>query len=274
MRTAVTQAEIDSYREHGFLVMADFLDADELAHWREAVAVAARTRVERADGLSNALDDAYYRAVFTQLSGLRRLSEDVEALLLDARIGALAARLTGAEAVRLWNDQALFKPPFGNPTAWHFDMPKWSFDDRRAITVWVALDAATVENGCMWYLPGSHLTARIDDIALGPNLAGLFDHYPEWRSLETVPAALPPGGAVWHNGLTAHAAGANMTTRARDAMTCAYMPADVRYNGRRDEYVLPEEYAAKLAVGDPLDDPYLFPIVGRRSTASASIAVS
>jgi phytanoyl-CoA hydroxylase len=262
MRTAVTQAEIDSYQENGFLAMEDFLDGDELARWREAVAVAARARIERPDGLSNTLDDEYYRAVFTQLSGLRRLSEDVEALLLDPRIGVLAARLAGVDAVRLWNDQALFKPPFGNPTAWHFDMPKWSFDDRRAITVWVALDATSVENGCMWYVPGSHLTARIESIALGPNLGALFDLYPEWRSLETVPAELPPGGAVWHNGLTAHAAGANMTSAARDAMTCAYMPTDVRYNGRRDDYVLPEDYAARLSVGDPLDDSYLFPVLG------------
>jgi len=52
-----------------------------------------------------------------------------------------------------------------------------------------------------------------------------------------------------------------MTSHPRDAMTCAYMPTDVRYNGRRDDYVLPEDYAAALSVGDPLDEPYLFPIV-------------
>jgi phytanoyl-CoA hydroxylase len=141
-------------------------------------------------------------------------------------------------------------------------VPKWSFHDRRALTVWVALDDATVENGCMWYVPGSHKTASFDDIELGPNLGALFDRYPRWRSVVTVPAVLPAGGAVWHNGLTAHAAGANMTAGARDAMTCAYMPADVTYNGFRDDYVLPEDYAAQLSVGDRLDDPYLFPVVG------------
>src|SRR5947209_2048097 len=120
MRTALSRAEVDSYRENGFLVMPDFLDAGDLARWRSAVAAAAAARAERPDGLSNALDGEYYRGVFTQLSGLRRLSKDVEALLLDPRIGELAARLAGVEAVRLWNDQALFKPPFGNPTAWHF----------------------------------------------------------------------------------------------------------------------------------------------------------
>jgi len=50
MRTEITQAEVDSYQEHGFLAMPDFLDAGELAHWREAIAVAARARVERPDG--------------------------------------------------------------------------------------------------------------------------------------------------------------------------------------------------------------------------------
>lgn len=261
MRTNVSEAEVTSYAQRGFLVLDDFLDADELERWRAAVTAAARARSERPEGLSNLEDDDYYRAVFTQLSGLRRLNPTVEGLLLDPRLGRLAARLAGVEAVRLWNDQALFKPPFGNPTAWHFDLPYWSFDDRRALTVWVALDAATVENGCMWYVPGSHATARIDAIPLGANLGGLFDVYPEWRQLETVPVELPPGGAVWHNALIAHGAGANMTSRRRDAMTCAYMPADVTYNGRRDDFVLPEAYAAALRVGDPLDDPQLFPIV-------------
>lgn len=261
MQTDVSDAQVARYQEDGFLIMEQFLSADELAHWRQAIQQAAAARIDNPDGKSNLEDEGYYRSVFTQLSGLRRISKEVEEILLDPRIGELAARLVGTDGMRLWNDQALFKPPFGNPTAWHFDMPKWSFDDARAITVWVALEDATLENGCMWYVPGSHKTARIESIPLGPNLGAVFDGYPEWREIDTVPAVLPAGGAVWHGGLTAHGAGANMTPRPRDAMTCAYMPVNVTYNGRRDDYVLSEEYAASLAVGDPLDDAEIFPIV-------------
>jgi ectoine hydroxylase-related dioxygenase (phytanoyl-CoA dioxygenase family) len=264
MRTTLTEDEVAAYRRDGFLLMPDLLDAGELAGWREAVDAAAAERAARADALTNAGGDAYYQQVFAQLSGLRRIDARVAELLEDPRIGALAARLAGVDAIRLWNDQALFKPPFGNPTAWHLDAPYWSFEDRRAITIWVALDDATVENGCLWYLPGTHAEARFDAVELGSNLGGLFAHYPEWRARASVPAVLPAGGAVWHNGLVAHGAGANMTPRGRRAMTCAYMPDGVVYNGRRDSFVHTEAEAAALRPGDPLDDAAVNPLVWPR----------
>jgi phytanoyl-CoA hydroxylase len=262
VRTAVTQQEVERYRRDGFLLMPDFLDAGELDAWRAAVERGVAARLAEADGLSNADSDAYYRQVFAQVSGLIRVEPRMAELLLDARIGDLAAALTGVERMRLWNDQALFKPPWGNPTAWHLDAPYWSFDDRRALTVWVALDDATVENGCLWYLPGTHRSARFDAFDLGSNLGGIFDTYPEWRELPSVPAVLPAGGAVWHNGLIAHGAGANMTPGGRRAMTCAYMPDGVIYNGKRDEFVFTAEQAAALQVGEPLDDDAVNPLVG------------
>lgn len=261
MQTSVTAEEVARYRRDGFLLIDDFLTADELEHWRLVVERAVRARMDAADGLSNAGDDEYYRSVFTQVSGLLRLDDEVADLLLSKELGALAGTLAGADAMRLWNDQALFKPPHGNPTAWHLDAPYWSFEDPRAITIWVALDPATVENGCLWYLPGTHRSARFDAVQLGANLAGIFDTYPEWREIESVPAVLPAGGAVWHSGLVAHGAGANMTPHGRRAMTCAYMPDGVVYNGRRDAFVFDEDAAAALRVGDPLDDDARNPLV-------------
>ncbi len=38
----------------------------------------------------------------------------------------------------------------------HLDMPHWSFTSFHAISVWIALDDATLENGCMYFMPGSH----------------------------------------------------------------------------------------------------------------------
>jgi phytanoyl-CoA hydroxylase len=262
MRSAVTEREIEDYRRDGFLVMADFLDAGELAEWRAATERGVAARLAQADELSNASADAHYRQVFTQVSGLIRVEPRMSELLLDPRVGDVAAALSGTPRMRLWNDQALFKPPWGNPTAWHLDAPYWSFDDRRALTVWVALDDATVENGCLWYLPGTHVSAGFDAVELGSNLGGIFESHPEWRDLTSVPAVLPAGGAVWHNALIAHGAGANMTSRGRRAMTCAYMPDGVTYNGKRDEFVFTAEYAAALRVGLPLDDDAVNPLVG------------
>jgi hypothetical protein len=261
VRTRITEQEVEDYRRDGFVLMPDFLSPEELEEWRTATERGVQTRLARRDELSNAAGEPYYQSVFKQVSGLIRVDDDMRRLLLDPQLGDVAAQLTGVERMRLWNDQALFKPPWGNPTAWHLDAPYWSFDDRHALTIWVALDAATLENGCLWYLPGTHATARFDAFELGSNLGAIFDAYPQWRTVESVPAVLPAGGAVWHTGLVAHGAGANMTPRGRRAMTCAYMPDGVTYNGKRDEFVFTEEQAAAMAVGDPLHDDTLNPLL-------------
>jgi ectoine hydroxylase-related dioxygenase (phytanoyl-CoA dioxygenase family) len=261
MRDQVDERQIAQYREQGFLIIEGFLDADELADWRKQVDEAVYERLESRDqGLHNQGDpDSYYARVFTQCLKLADTHEGMHRLMHDERLGRLAGTLAGVEGIRIWHDQALIKPPFGNPTAWHLDNPYWSFSSRDAISLWVALDDATQANGCMWYLPGTHLTARTDNTGIAEDIAGLFRIYPEWRSIEPMCAACPAGSAVLHNGLTAHGAGANMTNRPRRAMTCAYMPDGSTFNGIQN--VLPADYFATLSVGDPLDDPAVNPLI-------------
>ena len=81
-------------------------------------------------------------------------------IMHDPRLGRIAGTLAGVDGIRIWHDQALFKPPFGNPTAWHLDNPYWSFSSRQSISIWIALEDATYQNGCMYYVPGTHKTAR------------------------------------------------------------------------------------------------------------------
>jgi ectoine hydroxylase-related dioxygenase (phytanoyl-CoA dioxygenase family) len=182
--------------------------------------------------------------------------------LLDARLGEAAATLAGVQGIRIWHDQALIKQPYGNPTAWHLDNPYWSFYSRDAISIWVALDRATLANGCLWYMPGTHKTARNDNSGIGSNLSGLFKIYPEWATMRAVSAPCSAGSAVFHNGLTAHAAGANMTPFPRRAMTCAYMPDGSTFNGQKN--VLRDDYFQSLRVGDVLDDSRQVPLIFRR----------
>jgi phytanoyl-CoA hydroxylase len=260
--------QIDSYRENGFLVVDSLLDADELAEWRAAVDHAVSERDERIPGQPSDAEDhdpnSYYMNVFTQRVNLWQTSQRVRDLMLDSRLGRLAAQLAGVDGIRIWHDQALVKRPYGNPTGFHLDVPYWSFTSAQAITIWVALDDATLSNGCLYYVPGSHQAQRFDNVDIGPELGALFDVYPEWRSVEPVPCPVPAGGCTFHNGLTAHGAGPNLTTSPRRAMTCAYMPDGATFNGQPN--VLPPRLLDRLEVGDVLDDedqnPLLYSTVG------------
>ena len=264
MNTALSQAQLDEYQEKGFVVLEDFLTPGELRDWRSAVDEAVRARGktklagrEGQDGWQE--KDSYYDRVFVQRINLWQDSAEVRELMFDARLGKMAADLAGVEGLRIWHDQALIKQPWGNPTGWHLDNPYWSFSSKRSISVWVALDDATLENGCLYFVPGTHKTATYENVAIGQNIGDLFRAYPDWANLEAVAAPMKAGSCSFHNGLVAHGAGANMTPGSRRAMTCAYMPDGATFNGQQN--VLPDAYFATLQEGDVLENDEQNPLV-------------
>ena len=114
--------------------------------------------------------------------------------------------MAGCKGTRVWHDQALIKRPWANPTSWHLDTPFWSFSDRRALSIWVALDNAALENGCLYFLPGSHLKTTFENPGIGKNMDAIFDFYPQLKSSRSVAVPMTAGSCSFHNGLTIHGA--------------------------------------------------------------------
>src|SRR5260370_10823704 len=258
----VTEEQKKSYAEQGFLVVPRFLDEEELEEWRAAVdhAVAERGQQrfsfaaegEQATSRTGPREEQeYYDRVFTQRNNLWQTDEHIARLLVQANLGKYVADLAGVDGVRIWQAQALIKEPYGNPPAFHLDVPYWSFTSADAITIWLALDDATIENGCLYCVPGSHLARKFDNVGITSRLGSLFEIYPDWAAVTPVPCPVPAGGALFHNGLTFHGAGANMTPGCRRGMTCAYMPEGAVFNRNRN--VLPPQYIPNTTVGEVLD---------------------
>lgn len=262
MQTEVSPQQVEQFREQGFVVMEGFLDAAELEHWRTVTEEAMRLRLTGSTLNNQADPEAFYAQVFTQCLNLRDLHEGMAALIYDERLGEVAGRLAEVDGVRLWQDQALVKPPYGNHTAFHFDNPYWSFYSRQAVSVWVALDDATLKNGCLWYLPGTQHEARFELVPIKENLGDVFKVYPQWKKIDAVAAPCPAGSVIFHNAMVAHGAGVNMTARHRRAMTWAYMPEGSTFNGVQS--LLPEAYFKTLTVGQVLDDEAYHRLVWRR----------
>ncbi len=268
MNYHVNDNQIKSYRENGFIVIDDFLSPTELEHWRATVMNAVRNRkgvkipgkegkTGEDDGINE--DAAYYGKVFDQLLNLWQTDEGAKELMFDTRIGELAARLAGVDGIRIWHDQALFKRPWANPTSWHLDTPFWSFSDRRAISIWIALDDATLENGCLFFIPGSYKETAFENKGIGKNMDSIFEAYPQFIHTRAVAAPMKAGSCSFHNGLTIHGANANMTNGFRRAMTCAYMPDGNVFNGIPN--ILPEGYLRTLQVGDLLNNDAQNPLI-------------
>jgi len=268
MNTYLNKSQVDFYKENGYLIIDDFLSPEELENWRATVnsAVLERNglkmpgktvRIGEDDGINE--DAAYFNNVFDQLLNLWQTSKNVKQIMLDERIGEMAATLAGVDGIRIWHDQALIKRPWANPTSWHLDTPFWSFSDRRALSIWVALDDVTLENGCLFFIPGSHKKTTFENKGIGKNMGAIFDVYPEFKNTKAQPAVIKAGSCTFHNGLTIHGAHANMTPGFRRAMTCVYMPDGNTYNGIPN--ILPDNYVKTLEIGDLLNNDEQNPLI-------------
>lgn len=248
------QGRIDDYRRDGFCVVEDVVTGPALDALRAAVeAAVAAEDTGRAPG-----EMGSYERLFDQKVDLWRRHEAVRAAAGHARLGAIAARLEG-RPMRVWHDQALFKRPGlgANATPWHQDAVYWPHVDRwRQTTIWIALEDATLDNGCMSFLPGSHALGPLEPVPL-EDPTDLFAQAPGLRGAAPAARPLRAGSATFHNGLTWHAAGPNGSTRVREAYAVIFMPEDTVYSGA--PHVVTDPLG--LAAGAPFPND-LFPRAG------------
>jgi ectoine hydroxylase-related dioxygenase (phytanoyl-CoA dioxygenase family) len=112
-------------------------------------------------------------------------------------------------------------PGSATATPWHQDCAYWiSMPDRRAASCWVALDDAIVDNGCMWYIAGSHLLPIRSHWPAGKG--GALQCAAEEE--EATPIEITAGSCIWHHGGTLHYSRGNTTHRRRRAFITNYRP--------------------------------------------------
>lgn len=267
MRTSLTQDQIKQYQEDGFIIIRNFLSDEERAELIDAVTTCVKEyesvkiigteNHEHVKYSENKAD--YYSNVFLQKLNMWKVSSTVRKYMLNPKVGEMACKLEGIDGIRVWHDQTLQKKPWANPTSFHMDNPYWSFTNRHAISIWIALDDATLQNGCLGFTPGSHKVTTEKNVGIGQNLGEIFDLYPELKYKTPVMAEMKAGDCSFHNGFTIHGAGANMTPGWRRAMTCGYMPDGSTFNGTRN--ILSKEYFESLKVGDVLDNEEQNPLI-------------
>jgi phytanoyl-CoA hydroxylase len=128
------------------------------------------------------------------------------------------------------------KPPrIGGPTIWHQDYPYWPvLEPADLVSAWVALEDATVENGCMSMVRRSHLWGPYKEGTIGNREP---DHGPDYdptvippdETVEVVPCEVKAGSVVFHHCLTWHGAPPNLSEHNRPAIAVHYMPGHTRY---------------------------------------------
>lgn len=144
------------------------------------------------------------------------------ALRDDPAMLGVIEKLLGAKP-EVYQEMALFKPPgIGREKPWHQDHAYFAVPEGTPVVgVWIALDPATVENGCMIFLPGAHREGpRPHFVRRDWQLCD--DAILEKKGKLAVP--LPTGGAVLFDGLLPHGTGMNRSTTRRRAVQYHYVP--------------------------------------------------
>ncbi len=145
------------------------------------------------------------------------------------------AQLCRADQLRIWHDQIQYKPPVtGGPTGWHQDHPAWPvIQPASLVSAWVALDDATIENGCMWMVPGSHLWGNHQQY-MASNEEFMPYHkepqlLPAQAKVEAVPFEIKKGQVGYHHCMTWHGSPKNKSDKKRRAIAVHYMPNNVYF---------------------------------------------
>ena len=130
----------------------------------------------------------------------------------------LGSDLIGAD-VRLYWDQGVYKKP-EKPAAfpWHQDNGYTYLEPQQYLTCWVALNDATLANGCPWVVPGVHRCGTLAHWSADAGFQCLQD--PEGA----VPVEAPAGSIVVFSSLTPHATGPNTSDGVRKAYIVQFAP--------------------------------------------------
>ena len=140
------------------------------------------------------------------------------------RVQVLAEQLLGEEA-ELFQDMALVKPPrIGSEKPWHQDNAYFSVAPLTAVCgVWIALDEATAENGCMHMMRGGHRLGALrhhhtfDCEIVSDRVADARE-----AGLEVVPVPLRAGGVLFFAGMVPHQTPPNASDSRRRALQFHY----------------------------------------------------
>jgi ectoine hydroxylase-related dioxygenase (phytanoyl-CoA dioxygenase family) len=222
------------FEENGYLKLINILDTKQVAFYDKVYS----------DFINNKYNVGDLRS---DLSGKQNNNKElITQIMLPSKIlpslnqksmhdiGLKLARFLLGEDIILDFDMLINKAPHTNKeTPWHQDAAYWiDMPDKRALSIWFSIDKATIDNGCMWYTPKSHLSPVREHSQ--PTKGGALQC--EGSEKESVSIPLNPGSCVIHHGNTLHYSRGNSTNNNRRAFILNYRPKKMVEFERKNGY--------------------------------------
>lgn len=276
--------DVEFYEQHGWFVAPKLFSEEAID--AALTALEAHHRRERDYALPGEIDELYdwapgavHQIRFNDYVALtnRRLRD----FMLRPIVAAVAARLAQTSQIRLWQSSIVHKQPQtadGDTTiGWHTDRAYWrSCTSTKMLTAWIALQDCDESMGPVVMIDGSHRWPDTEDVRavrfgrtfFGSDPTMLQDRLERTgMPLRRVPLLLRKGQVSFHNCLTVHGSGPNLSNRARIGATIDMQDHLNRYQRVYDQSG--EIYSAandrmcrKLPSGDvDYSDPTICPVL-------------
>jgi ectoine hydroxylase-related dioxygenase (phytanoyl-CoA dioxygenase family) len=223
----LSREQVDFFHREGYLVLPQITTAEEVRWLRGIYDRLFATRAGRDEGnhldLGGA-DEEGTEAKLPQILGPARYAPELNDGLFRANALAAAKRLLGEGCVPQ-GEHAILKPArVGPETPWHQDEAYWGDEaEYNAISIWIPLQDATLANGCMWFIPGSHTREVVPHHCINHDVRvhGLEMDEPPAPD-RAVACPVPAGGCTIHHNRTMHYAGPNTSDEPRRAYILAF----------------------------------------------------
>lgn len=224
-RYHLSPEQIEFFHENGYLSHIEILEDQQLNQ--------LRAELEAISDPSHPGHYLFYEyhsnesgdpdAVLFHSLGHWRITQGFHDILWNPRFVVPASQLLGHKAVRFWHDQLFSKPAHhGGIVAWHQDYSYWTRTKPiQHLTCWTGLDKSTIENGCMYYIPGSHRWPLLDKVELAGDMDSIQQYLsPEQQKQYDKKEAIEmrAGYGTFHHPLMMHGSYANRSDRSRRAL--------------------------------------------------------
>ena len=155
-------------------------------------------------------------------------------LVSDARLLDIAELFIGRN-IALFASHYICKPPGdGQPVLWHQDGSYWPLEPMEVVSLWLAVDDSTPENGCMRVIPGTqHLD--LQQLKTRTEIANVLGSGMDDASVDeskAIDVVLRAGDVSVHHPNVVHGSRANTSSKRRCGLTIRYIPTTTRIVSR------------------------------------------
>jgi|DewCreStandDraft_1066081.scaffolds.fasta_scaffold00313_33 ectoine hydroxylase-related dioxygenase (phytanoyl-CoA dioxygenase family) len=239
----LTEAQRRAAEEDGYFVVEDLISPEECQAYIQRLMEYARRERPLPPGMRLQVEPRIARGELSAPLGedIRKISgmahDDLFLkLILHPQIVRLMQELMSPN-LKLFRADVLMKPPaVGSAKGVHQDSPYWPIEPMQLWSCWMPFDPATLENGCMMAIPGSHKRGALPHVHVQDDYVIPEQYY---DPKELVPIPMKPGSGLFFHSLLIHGTAENRSQMPRRAITMSYMAAEYRYTGKppKPEYL-------------------------------------